>query len=115
MKKIIIFIICIVAIIMAIFYAKYLDYKQIRAEIKEYNLQYEIYLDKQIDGRELTTLINRAVDNNEKNSVAKDENGFYIEDSTNSLQIEIQMTDIDTTYKMETIYNGGMTTFIRIL
>lgn len=115
MKKIVIVIVCIIVVILAIFYAKYLDYKQIKAEIKEYNLEYEEYLNRQVDGRELTTLINKAVDNNEKNSVAKDENGFYIENPTNSVQIDIQMTDTDTIFKMETIYNGGMEKFIRIL
>ena len=70
-------------------------------------------LGKEIDGRELTTLINKAVDNNEKNSVSKDEQGFYIKNDTNSINIDIKILDNDTTYKMESIYNGGMATFIQ--
>lgn len=122
MKKIFLFIICIIIVILAVFYVRYLYYKQNESEIKKYNLEYEEYLTKQspdgikgINGRELTTIINRAVDNNERNSVAKDEKGFYIGDETNSVQIDIQMIDIEQTYKMETIYNGGMTEFIRTL
>lgn len=115
MKKTFLFIICIIIIVLVLFYARYLYYKQTQAEIKEYNLEYEVCLDKQITGRDLTTIINKAVDNNEKNLVKKDEQGFYIGNETNSVQIDIQMIDIETIYKMETIYNGGMTNFIRIL
>ena len=112
MKKIIIFIVSVLILILSVFYIKYSNYKKIQMEIKEYNLQYEKYLDKEIDGRNLTSLINKAVDNNEKNLIQKDENGFYIEDDINSMKIEIKMIDIDLTYNMETIYNGKMENFI---
>ena len=79
---------------------------------KENNLEYETYLNKQILGTELTTFINKAVDNNKKYQVQKDEQGFYIQNDTNSIEIEIKITDNDTLYKMETFYNGGMTNFI---
>ena len=71
-----------------------------------------MYQNKQIYGTELTTVINKAVDNNEKNSVQKDEQGFYIENDTNSINIEVKMLDEDMTLKMETFYNNGMTNFI---
>ena len=76
------------------------------------NLEYETYLNKEVSGRDLTTAINHAVDNNEKNKVSKDENGLYIANDLNSIEIEIKISDNDTTYKMETLYNGGMETFI---
>ena len=77
------------------------------------NLEYETYLNKEVSGRDLTTAVNRAVDNNEKNKVSKDEKGFYIGNDINSVIIEIKISDNDTTYKMETLYNGGMPTFIQ--
>lgn len=113
MKKTVIFIICIVIVIISIFGNKYLNYREEQSTIKKENLEYETYLDKDISGRELTTAINRAVNNNEKNKVSKDENGFYIENDINSINIEIKISDNDTTYKMETIYNGGMVSFIQ--
>ena len=112
MKKIIIFIASVLIIILTIFYLKYSEYRNMKIAIKEYNLQYEEYLNKEIDGRTLTSLINKAVDNNEKNSVQKNEEGFYIEDDINSMKIEIKMIDLDLTYNMETIYNGKMENFI---
>lgn len=113
MKKIIIFILCAVIIIISIFWMKYIDYKAEQSLIKEENLEYEVYLNREITGRELTTAINRAVNSNEKNFVSKDEQGFYIENDTNSIKIGIKIIDNDTTYKMETLYNGGMVNFIQ--
>ena len=113
MKKTILFILCIVIIILSIFWVKYVNYQAEQRAIKEENLEYETYLSKEITGRELTTAVNRAVNNNEQNSVAKDEQGFYIQNDSNSVKIEIQMLDNDTTYQMETIYNGGMENFIQ--
>ena len=99
MKKTIIIIVCIVIVILSIFGNKYLNYRDKKRQINEENLEYETYLNKEVSGRDLTTAVNRAVDNNEKNKVSKDEKGFYIQN--------------DTTYKMETLYNGGMPTFIQ--
>lgn len=113
MKKIIIIIIGIVIIILSIFGNKYLNYKDEKRKINENNLEYEMYLNKDISGRDLTTVINKAVDNNEKNKVSKDENGFYIQNENNAVIIEIKISDNDTTYKMETLYSGGMVAFIQ--
>ena len=113
MKKTIAFIICIVIVVISIFSSKYLKYKEEQSLIKQENLEYEAYLNKEVSGRDLTTAINRAVNNNEKNKVSKDENGFYIQNNDNSVVIEIKISDNDTTYKMETLYNGGMPTFIQ--
>ena len=90
-----------------------MNYRSEQAQIKKNNLEYEIYLNKQILGTELTTFINKAVDNNEKNNVPKDSQGFYIENEKNSIKVEIKIIDNDTTYKMETLYNGGMVTFVQ--
>ena len=113
MKKILIYIICIVLIILSVIVTKYLNFKEQKSLIQKYNLEYEVYLNQDVTGRELTTAINRAVNNNEKNSVQKDEKGFYIDDDNNSVKIEIKILDNDTTYQMETLYNGGMENFIQ--
>lgn len=112
MKRIVILFICLVIIIISIFGVKYINYKAEKNKIKQENLEYEICLNKQILGTELTTFINKAVDNNEKNKVLKDGQGFYIQNDINSVEIEIKITDNDSTYKMETLYNGGMVNFV---
>ena len=112
MKRIMILFICLVIIIISIFGVKYINYRAEKNKIKQENLEYETCLNKQILGTELTTFINKAVDNNEKNKVLKDGQGFYIQNDTNSVEIEIKITDNDSIYKMETLYNGGMVNFV---
>lgn len=113
MKKIILVIACIVIIIIAVFCMKYIDYKEKQSEINQFNAEYESYLDNEITGVELTSIIDKIVDNNEQNSVEKDDQGFYIQNDSNSIKLEIKMLDDDgNTYQMETIYNGGMSTFM---
>lgn len=112
MKKIIIFILSFIFIIISIIAARYINYKSEQSKIKKENLEYETCLNKQIFGTELTTFINKAVDNNEKNKILKDGQGFYIQNDINSMEIEIKITDNDSTYKMETLYNGGMVNFV---
>ena len=114
MKKILIVIFCIVCIILALIFVKYKNFLAEKANIKAQNLEYEETLNKQILGTELTSVINKAVDNNEKNKVQKDDQGFYIKNETNSIQIEVKTTDNDKeeTYKMESFYNNGMIEFV---
>ena len=113
MKKIIVIILCFVIVILSILMGKYYNYKQKYSIIKEENLEYEYYLEKEVYGTEVVTAINKAINNNENNKIEKDNNGFYIANDTNSIKIDIKIIDNDITYQMETIYNGGMTTFVQ--
>lgn len=113
MKKLTIFIIVAVIIIASVIGVKYINYRAEQNKIKNENLEYEMYLNKPIYGTELTTFINKAVDNNQKNNVPKDEKGFFIQNDVNSIEIEIRITDNETLYKMETLYSGGMINFIQ--
>lgn len=114
MKKTFITILLIIAIIVSIIVIKYLDYKDEISQIKEYNLQFENYLEKDIFGTEIASIINKAVDINEQNVIKKNENGKYIQND-DSINIEIKITDLeeDTIYAMETLYNGGMAEFVQ--
>ena len=109
----IVIILCLVGVVLSVFAVKYMNYKSEIAKIKEENLEFETYLNKQILGTELTTFINKAIDNNERFNVLKDEQGFYIKNDINSIEIEIKITDNDTIYKMETLYNGGIVDFVQ--
>lgn len=111
MKKIIIFFAIVVIIICGIFYL-YLNYKAEYNMSKKANLEFEKYLNEEVYGTDLATIINRAVDNNQKNEVEKNNKGIYINNDINSISIDIKITDNDTIYKMETFYNKGIQNFI---
>lgn len=111
MKKIAIFFIIIILIICAIF-AMYISYKANYNISKKSNLSFEKYLNEEVCGSELATVINRAIDRNEKNEVEKNNKGIYQNNDTNSINIEIKMLDDDTIYQMETFYRGGIQNFI---
>ena len=112
MKKLIIFFI-LVGIIIAVVSFNYLCYNINRENILQENSYFEQYKDIEINGLDVATLINKAVDNNTKNKVEKDENGNFISNDENSLQLEIYMLDNEKTYKMETIYDGGTEQFVQ--
>lgn len=84
-------------------------------EIKQANQEYELYLNKTVFGTEVTTIINKAINGNEKNGIPKDEKGFYIENDTNSIKVELIMLNEDKkeTYQMETLQKAGITGFIK--
>ena len=112
MKKFAIIMFVFVIIICGISYV-FLNYKNMYKNSKISNFKYEQYLNKEITGNELVTVINMAIDNNEKNKVEKDKKGIYIENETNSIKIEIKISDNDTIYNMEAIYNKGTQNFIQ--
>ena len=111
MKKVAIFFIIIILIICAIF-AMYISYKANYNISKKSNLSFEKYLNEEVYGSEVATVINRAIDRNEKNEVEKNNKGIYQNNDTNSINIEIKMLDDDTIYQMETFYRGGIQNFI---
>ena len=51
------------------------------------------------------------MDSNYNNGIQKNNNGKYIPNDTNSIEIDIKMLDNDTTYTMETIFNGQVELF----
>ena len=111
MKKIIIFFVIILIIICGISYL-YINYKAEYRNSKKANLEFEKYLNEEVYGTDLATIINRAVDNNQKNQVERNNKGIYINNDKNSISIEIKMIDDDSIYQMETIYNGGIQNFV---
>ncbi len=112
MKKIIIFLL-IILIIVSVIGVKYISYKSEYKVIQNENSEFEGYKDKEIYGLDIATIINKAVDRNTKNKIEKDDNGNFIPNDSNSIEIEIYMTDNETTYKMETIYNNGTEQFVQ--
>ena len=119
MKKSIVFIVLIFFMIITFILVKVSDNNIKNNKILSYNAEFEKYYNKNFLGTDVLTLINKALDNNEKNYINKDENGFYIEDNEYSLIIEIifittdkdGQTDEKTT-RMETLENAGLQKFI---
>lgn len=111
MKRFLIFF-AIVIIIVCIIVGIYTNYKlNIKLAQKE-NLEYESYINEEITGTDLATLINKAMDSNEKNEIEKNENGAYISNDTNSINIDVEFIDIEKVYNMETIKSGEIENFV---
>ena len=111
MKRIII-LLSIVIIVIVLVAVNYINYKTDYKNIQKYNLEFEENYQKEIYGRDLTTIINKVINNNEKNNVEIGQDKKYISNDTNSINIEIKMTDTNKVYSMETLYNGGVEKFV---
>lgn len=112
MKKTIIFLLIIIIAILIVG-INYASYKFEHDIIMSENAEFEEFKDKEIYGLDIVTVINKAVDKNKKNEIPNDENGIFIQNESNSIEIEIYMKDNETTYKMETFYNSGTDKFIK--
>lgn len=113
MKKIIIFLIIILLIITGISYM-YLNYKATTNDSKIKNIQYAGYLNKEIYGTDLATVINKAVNDNIKNEVQKNSNGLYEDNQKNSIKIDIKFKEDDKIHNMEEVYNTGVDKFMQL-
>ncbi len=113
MKKEIILILVIVTIVIAIFSYYYYTYQRNYKIAKQENMQYDSYYQQEITGTNLASLINKAIDDNTKNEITKNNKGKYIENETNSIRIDIKFTDDDSIHTMEEIYLGGIDIFVQ--
>lgn len=113
MKKTLLILIAIVIVIVCIIGIKYYSYMMEYNNVIKENEEYEKYKDQEVYGIDLATLINKAVDKNEKNNIPKDDKNLYIQNDENSIEIEIYIEDNETTYKMEVFYNSGTEQFIQ--
>ena len=111
MKKLLIFFAIVVIIVCVVSYV-FLNYKANYNTSKKANLEFENYLNEEIYGTDLSTVINRDIDSNEKNAVEKNNKGIYLNNDKNSISIEVKMNDNDSIYQMETFYKNGMQNFL---
>ena len=103
MKKYVLIILTIVFVIVAIIGYKVYEYKVTQNDVANNNKTYNNFYEKEVLGTDVATLINKAMDNNKKNSVEKSEDGYYIDNNTNSVNIDIKFKDLDTPISMEKI------------
>lgn len=113
MKKNLFVILGIFIIIIAILSYTYYNYKKVIILASKINKEYESYTENTIVGSKLMTLINKAIDQNEKNEIEKDSQNRYIENDKNSIKIEIKFLESDNTFSMEAISNLGADQFIK--
>lgn len=113
MKKTIIVIILIFLAIITCIYMNYKDVMFAQNEAKKFNSDFEFYNKESILGTDITTLINKAIDNNEKYNIEKNSEGLYVSDGKNSIEIYIYMIINDTTYPMERLKTTGLEQFTK--
>ena len=113
MKKLIllIFIPILIMLISAIGLA--MNLKTTTEAVHKGNKEYEYYLGKEIYGTDVTSLMNKAINETEKNGVEKDEKGYYIDNNKDSIKIELKMITVEKTYTMEEINNHDMNQFLK--
>ena len=106
MKKNVFTICLIFAIIIIVLFLKYQEVKKSQIETKKFNHTYEQYHTENLNGLDITTVINKAIDNNEKYEI-------YISDDAYSIKIYITMMINGKTYSMEKINTVGMEAFVQ--
>lgn len=112
MKKIIIILLVFIIVLCILLY----NFNSIaldKQKISEENAEFELYLNKEIYGIDIASIINKAVDKNIKNEIQKDDKDFFIQNDENSIEIEVYLTEGDDIYKMEQINKQGTEQFVQ--
>ena len=117
MKKAVIIVSVILLILIIICFMGVSANKTNMQAIKKENKSYEQYQNKEIYGTDVVSLINKAFNENKNNNIELDENEKYIQNETNSINIEVVLITNEekletTTYSMETIQKVGISEFI---
>ncbi len=113
MKKYIILLIIVIIAVCSISYL-YLNYVNGANNVQASNKEYTSLYNESINGATLATNINKIIDKNTKNNVQKDENGYFIDNGTNSIIVQIKFKDSDNIFRIEQIYNNGISKFINL-
>ena len=118
MKKRLIILITIFLIIIAFSVYFVINYRQAKVDALANNEEYIQYYNSEVLGSTVVTLINKAIDDNEKFGVEKDENENYIENDKNSIKIYVSFLDSEQnyteTFSMEKIYIQDTENFIKL-
>ena len=113
MKKTFILIFTILIVIMIIIFVNIQNIQKNKQKILNYNSEFEYYCQEKILGTDITTLINKAINENERNDIEKDEKGYYLENEENSIKIFIKMKAAEEIYSMENFYKAGINDFTK--
>ena len=113
MKKTIIVLICIFIAIIISLYTYYQSTQSALQGVKKFNYQFEQYFDKEIYGADVVTIMSKAIDNNNKYGIARNEENKFIEDNKYCLKVMIKFKDVDQTFDMESIEKAGIEGFMQ--
>lgn len=110
-KKLLVILGIFIIILLFTVYLLY-NYKKDVIQMQSFNRQYEVYYEKTILGTDLATVLNKAMDWNKKNDIAKDEQNRYYIETEKSILIEIKFSESEKTFRMEDILLRDMENFI---
>ena len=113
MRKTLLFILITLGIILIALTGILVNRKFAENEAKKPNLEYEYILEKEMYGTDVVTIINKAMNNNQKYEISKDESGNYENDNHYSVQVEINFVGVEKSYTMEQICNVGLEDFMQ--
>ena len=109
-KNIILLLTVFLVIVLIIVYGIFHRREYIKQSLMN-NKSYESFYNQTVLGTDIISIINKAVDSNEKNHVGKDEKGNYIENNENSIKIDIKFKELEQVITMERINEVGMQQF----
>jgi len=112
MKRNIIFIVAIFLVVIAIITYSFYNIKRTEKESSQNNRAYQSFYNQEVLGTDVISIINKAIDSNEKNAVDKGEKGHYIDNNKNSIIIEIKFKEQEQIIKMEAIEKSGEQKFL---
>lgn len=113
MKKTLIIMLILFVAILAAVSITVVDLQQTGKQVKQFNQIFEEYKDKSLLGSEVASLINKAIDNNEKNQISKNDKGIYQEDGKYSVQILVKLEKEGEYFTMERINALKITEFVK--
>ena len=113
MKKTLIIMLILFIAILAVVSIAVVDLQQTGKQVKQFNQIFEEYKDKTLLGSEVASLINKAIDNNEKNQISKNDKGIYQEDGKYSVQIFVKLEKEGEYFTMERINALKITEFVK--
>lgn len=112
MKKIIILIVSIVIALVTIIAYNIQVYNNNEKIIMNKNKIYEQFYETEVLGTDIASLINKVYDYNNKNNIEKNEKGYYINNNSNSISVEIKFLELEETILSEKIIQQGIESFI---
>ena len=113
MKKWIGILIIIVLVVVTAAIYNYNSYRSDFLSKQQLNQEYDNFVEGEIVGTSLMTLINKTMDLNKKNNVQLDNNKLYIDNDIDSIKIDVKFLESDETYPMESIAKQGSERFIK--
>lgn len=85
-----------------------------KKDIQNFNSDYQNLEEKTISEKDLASLINKTLDKNTKNDISLNIDGSFIDNKTNSINMEIKFKDSDKYFPIYKIKNYGLNSFLEV-